>query len=394
MRCSVGGIALWGAVLVCSVTCVLSGQTKDTTNNAKIPATRRPASAKVQPPAGPAPGISQPPTKPAATTPKAPETPPAQDLLKVTIGSSRVSVTRDGSYGVYADLENVSPAPVTIRPAETVLVVQPEVAHPSACVEWEWGIFPARITSSAGDQATDMRIQPNEHYKVFWDLTGQPQEHKDKAQSRHALGTCDGRSQLSEYLGFVPGDYAFTVEGIVYASGTDGAPQAHTYTETATLHVGISQISTAIAAFFGALLAYFVVALQPGRDFDKWQSDLPASGHALMFFVVLRNALSAGLLGAAVTIVASRLSDTQFPVKVSVNDFWGALTIGFVAYFVGSRFILNLANRFAPPSPAGGKPADKPPTPKTGTPAAEGAKPAPAGPSPQEEQNVPATQVY
>jgi hypothetical protein len=63
----------------------------------------------------------------------------SQDLLKVTISSSRTSVTRDGSYGVYADLENVAPNVVTIRPAETVLVVQPEVAQPDACVEWEWG---------------------------------------------------------------------------------------------------------------------------------------------------------------------------------------------------------------------------------------------------------------
>ena len=306
------------------------------------------------------------------------ESPSTQDLLKVTIASSRVSVTRDGSYGVYADLENISPSAVTIRPSETVLVVQPEVARPSACVEWEWGIFPARVTGKDGKPVSEMQILPNEHYKVFWDLTTRPQEPgREGQQSAQPQGTCSGRSRLAEYLGFVPGDYAFTVEGIVYAPGADNNPQPHTYTETTTLHVGISQISTAIAAFIGALLAYFVVALQPGREFDKWQSDLPPAGHARMFLIVLRNAFSAGLLGAAVTIVASRLSDTQFPVKVSVNDFWGSLTIGFVAYFIGSRFIVNLANRFAPPAPTGGKseaPAPKTGSPKSGTPA-ETAKP-------------------
>ena len=169
--------------------------------------------------------------------------------------------------------------------------------------------------------------------KVFWDLTARPLDHKDTVQTAHAQGTCSSKSQLAEYLGFVPGDYAFTVEGIAYVPGPHQEVQAHTYTETTTLHVGISQLSTAIAAFVGALLAYFVVALQPGRDFEKWGSDLPTSGHAKMFLAVLRNAFAAGLLGAAVTIVASRLSETQFPVKVSVNDFWGSLTIGFAAYF-------------------------------------------------------------
>jgi hypothetical protein len=66
---------------------------------------------------------------------------------------------------------------------------------------------------------------------------------------------------------------------------------------------------------------------------------------------VLRNALAAGLLGAALTIVASRLSDTQFPVKVSVSDFWGALTIGFISYFIGGRILATIIDRFAPAKP-------------------------------------------
>ena len=59
-------------------------------------------------------------------------------------------------------------------------------------------------------------------------------------------------------------------------------------------------------------------------------------------FSIARNLFSAALLGAAITIVASRLADTQFPVKVSVNDVWGAMTVGFVAYFIGNKFIEKL----------------------------------------------------
>jgi hypothetical protein len=57
-------------------------------------------------------------------------TAPAQ-ILKVTINSSRISVTRDGSYGVFADLENVSSDIVTVYPQETMLVVRLVCCRPA-----------------------------------------------------------------------------------------------------------------------------------------------------------------------------------------------------------------------------------------------------------------------
>jgi hypothetical protein len=302
-----------------------------------------------------------------------PAAPP--QILRVTINSSRVSVTRDGSYGVYADLENVSSDVVTIYPQETLLVVQPEVAFPTACVGLEQGIFPAQPFSANTSNSGKLPIQPGEHYKVFWNLANDPVK---VGQGRCAVGSW--RKGLREYLGFVPGEYAFSVEGVVYTPELKGGtPVAHTYTETTSLNVGLSQASTAIAAFFGALLAYLVVAIQPGRDFDKWRagSALPSPptggggpevppdrmqkattvasrihGWLRSLLVVVRNALAAGLLGAALTIVASRLSDTQFPIKVSVNDFWGALTIGFVSYFIGSRLLTTIISKLAPETPS------------------------------------------
>jgi hypothetical protein len=86
------------------------------------------------------------------------------------------------------------------------------------------------------------------------------------------------------------------------------------------------------------------------------------------------------------------LSDTQFPVKVSVNDFWGALTIGFISYFIGGRILATIIDRFAPPSKpdtnasAGGPGVDKSGTgnPQSNQPASAGAEnPRPGADAPE-----------
>ena len=59
---------------------------------------------------------------------------------------------------------------------------------------------------------------------------------------------------------------------------------------------------------------------------------------------LIRDVLGVAILSSAFTIVSSRLSDSQFPIKVSVLDGWGAITIGFLSYFVGNKFIDSLRN--------------------------------------------------
>src|SRR5262249_32511273 len=115
-------------------------------------------------------------TNPTAATPP--------EIFKVTISPSRVSVTRDGSYGVFADLENLSSDVVSIKAAQTMLVIQPEVAQPNACVESKRGIFPARFQTTENNLETaEIQIQPKEHYKVFWDLTNSEQSKKESQKS-------------------------------------------------------------------------------------------------------------------------------------------------------------------------------------------------------------------
>jgi hypothetical protein len=268
-------------------------------------------------------------------------------IVKVTIETSRPEVTTGGGYGIYADLQNLKSDPVTLYPRETTLVVQPELADKYPCVFELNGFFPTETNPSKEfPLGRPIVIQPKEHYRAFWDMNGE------------AIGLCQGGQEQSWWpdwiadrmrssknrLAFMPGDYAFVVVGKAYVSPEGKAEtKYHTFTQDVKLHVGITQMGAITAAVLGGIIGYIVMALRKDGDFAVlWKKPDGKPRHWFWYlFFILRNGFSAALLSAVVTVILSRISDTQFPIKVTVSDFWGALTIGFVAYFTGN----NLINR-------------------------------------------------
>jgi hypothetical protein len=57
--------------------------------------------------------------------------------------------------------------------------------------------------------------------------------------------------------------------------------------------------------------------------------------------------LGAALLSIIVTILLARLSETQFLIRITVADFWGAVAIGFVANYAGAE-VLNKIIKLPP----------------------------------------------
>jgi hypothetical protein len=76
-----------------------------------------------------------------------------------------------------------------------------------------------------------------------------------------------------------------------------------------------------------------------------WRSGFTGLAKALsregvmLMFKIVSDVWGVAILSAAFTIVSSRLSDSPFPIKVSVLDGWGAIMIGFLSYFTGNKFI-------------------------------------------------------
>jgi len=287
---------------------------------------------------------------------------PSVGVLRAKINTSRPEVSFDGSYGIFADLENVGSGPVTIYSDETVLTVQPEVTKTNECVYRISGFFPTELyppgptptpspTTSPTPTTTPtpqpsanppvnsnapvidsrgvpIRIQPSEHYTVFWDV--------NRSNTNDPL--CGAKGHWYEPFSFVPGEYVFTIDGKAYL---DEETKYHTYTEKTSLRVSIPEILAIIAAMFGGLLAYVVTALQPDKDIDRLKKAQDADKSSARL-AIIRGVFAAPLMAAAVTIVSSRLADTQFPIKVSVNDVWGAMTIGFISFFLGNKLIEKL----------------------------------------------------
>jgi hypothetical protein len=157
-------------------------------------------------------------------------------------------------------------------------------------------------------------------------------------------------------LGFVPGNYPFVVVGKAYRT-KDATSEAtyHTYTDQLKQHVGLDQVDAMLAAMFGGLLAYVLTALRQDGAFSKFTTFTRGSiaTNVRASLVVLRGLASAAPVSASVTILMVRISDTQFPIKVSVADFWGALTVGFIAFFIGDNLIeriVRLATGKPPPA--------------------------------------------
>ena len=346
---------------------------------------------------------TQTPPKPGATVPtaKQPDDPartitqPANTYLRATMGTSRVEVTIDGAYGVFADFENLASVPVTLFEHETQLVIQPEVTGSGVCTWRVPGWFPTEYESRtldlkpevvaanaepsvrAGAAGRQIRIRPQEHYTVFWSLgrksttalppapevparprpaTVQASQSKDDnfatQPPAQANDPCATEGTLWWWLNFMPGDYLFTIDAKFYLPDAANEMDYHTFTQTTKLGLKIPQHFAMWAAAFGALLAYFVVLSGPSNktnpptNSDETKND-PIQNRIAVW---CRDGASAALLGAAMTIIASRLANTEFPIKVSVNDIWGAVTVGFVGYFTGNKIIDKLRQTATGPS--------------------------------------------
>ena len=265
--------------------------------------------------------------------------------IKVVVTSSRPEIDRGATWGVTADITNTSTNVLCIDPSDLQVIVQPEV--------WQGDGSILRSVEKG-----EVILEPQTHYMFSWYPGTEPSSAPPRSRpDRLVRGMLDS-------LSFVPGPYVFTVEGKVRLYGS---PQLyHTFAESLPVKLTLEQLTISLWAGFGAIIAFLVtLSRRPIKGADlvgnsTAEADSPSThpryavpvGVAIRLLSFLARVASAFLLGSALSVVTNRLADTQFPLKVAVNDIWGAISVGFVFYFVGNKIIDKLVASISDTAPA------------------------------------------
>lgn len=308
--------------------------------------------------------------------------------MSIHIEPSRAQPSAGSGLGITAEFRNTSKRSVLYLSADTTtLTFPPEIEGPRQPMYGRRAFFPTENDQwdanqrAAADQQKPVviAIQPGHSYRAVWDFGSQPQAPAAESARPPAWWQWPTRLRQSElwaqisgelrYLLFAPGEYRVLVQAKV---GVNQPPTLqdfgyHTVSETAVIKVGAPQFVIIVGAMLGGLICAFLVTKGRPRSVASafaesgWRGALGSVGSWLWSLG------GACLLSAIVTILLARLSDSQFLVKINVNDFWGAVVVGFIAQYAGVPILDKLIKLV----PAGGPPAARqgsghPPAPAPG----------------------------
>jgi len=283
----------------------------------------------------------------------------AENLIAITIEPTRPQLTVGPGFGVVAEIKNISGSDVVYMWENyTALVVPPEVwdpskrnpADPTKADSWGslWAFFPTDTRPESGFIC--IALQPGDSYNVYWNTRP-----ADQPLSLPAYLFRQIKSELY-FMFFSPGPYKLSVI-VQYWSTKSGKDQPYachgakrsdpaslndfrTASQSVTLLVAAPQSVTLFGAAVGGLIGYSILPtarrrLRPTAD---------SGGPPVIRWIRVAARVSIGFLGAVllsmiVTILLSRISETQFFVRVTVADLWGAIAVGFVANYVGAKVL-------------------------------------------------------
>jgi hypothetical protein len=280
----------------------------------------------------------------------------SDDDIEIKVESTRPRLTVGRGFGIAADIKNVSNSIIYLSERYVTMSMPPELQFDSYMSSWWPAYFPTEIHSGDGNDyyKETIAINPGESYKVFWyanpvtiNTEMPPTSFISVVRNFYSNVVRISNDINSEmhFLFFTPGDYSITVSAKywIFPTKPPDAGKYHTKIETKTLTFEAPQSVILFGALLGGLISYFLLP-QARRKLIAMESDRKEESK----FVYRLRKISkevAGIFGSAllsiiVTILLARLSETQFLIRVTVSDFWGAVAIGFVANYAGAE-VLN-----------------------------------------------------
>jgi hypothetical protein len=269
--------------------------------------------------------------------------------ISIKINTSRPRSTAGGGLGVVAEIQNISDSAVYLVEKHTVLVLPPEMQSPVAnyAIEGIPALFPTEYAVRKGDRedrdAVYIILNSGDSYRIFW--TTESWNGRESSGPVGILGLSRSviRRIMSElyFIFFPPGDYTITVALKYWSSFPFETTNYRTVVQSAVIPVAAPDFVILFGASIGGLIAYFIFPQARSRVLEISSKKDSVIFH---FSSQLLGILGAMLLSTIVTILLSRVAETQFLIRITVNDFWGAVTVGFIANYVGARVL----DRFLP----------------------------------------------
>ncbi len=255
-------------------------------------------------------------------------------LITVAMKTSRSQPTAGTGLGVMADVTNVSDETIFLHQKHFALILPPELEGPGKWSYGRYGSFPTEPGVEGDAWEAHLSLKPGDSYRVFWTKSYGPTEGgKESSFFQNVLRQIHDEST---FLFFSPGEYTITVDAKYWTDPSFPPTGYRTIVQSMNLQVASPQSVVLIGAAVGGLVAYFFLPRGRPKLARRRSTGKRIVGRILIEVVGIVGAI---LFSGLFTILLSRLSDTQFLIRVTVVDVWGGVAMGFVANYFGVRVV-------------------------------------------------------
>jgi len=277
--------------------------------------------------------------------------------LEIVLSSSRVQLSAGGTVGITALLTNHSDSIVYLTQEGVALMQSPELdGQGGGLVGWR-AFFPTeeQLDRTGRPLPLDsivIALHPGDSARVGWSPTRAAPDTLALGVKNFVVATTSEVFNELRFLFFAPGDYNISVVAKYWTEPTHRSLNYRIVTKSMIVHVAAPQFVILFGAAIGGLLSFLIFPPSRTRERTSIRRARPHVRVTTVSSVVQFSkssfgpALVAVLWSMLITILLSRLSETQFLIKVTVSDFWGAIAIGVFAQYIGSQWF----SRIIPPN--------------------------------------------
>jgi hypothetical protein len=131
-------------------------------------------------------------------------------------------------------------------------------------------------------------------------------------------------------------------------NASPGVPVLHSPTgvasQTASVHLITPEFVVLVGAAIGGLFAFLIRSQRTNVEVQAQISSAGISRRTSIWRLVhsVSGATGAVLLSVITTILLNRISESQFLIRVTIADFWGAIAVGFMVTFAGASYLARI----------------------------------------------------